>query len=600
MQEAVRVLVDFVAPQGGAGVRHAFAAPRAVLQAWSPHEVRGVIDQAHAAATAGAWCVGFVRYEAAPAFDAAYAVHEAPAAGPAQPLAWFAVFDQALPWDESAAGCPYAATDWQAELAPAAFGAGMARIARAIEDGENYQINYTMRLAGTFAGDAEAFFHALRRSQPDTYAAFIDTGHGQVLSVSPELFFEWRDGQLLSRPMKGTAARGATPEADAAQAEHLRTSEKERAEDLMIVDLIRNDISRVAQPHTVKVPRLFHTQAWPTFWGMTSDVTAASRPGARLSDVFAALFPCGSVVGVPKVRAMQLIRALEPSPRGVYCGAIGVLQSGGAATFNVAIRTVAIDAQGRALGAVGSGVTSDARPDGEWREWRDKWAFLRRASEPFDVLETVLLQDGRLPWKTAHLDRMAATAAWFGRPWDAAVRTRAEALLQEQADLQPQGTWRVRLLLDAAGQLSAQAVAQPALAQPVRVVLADRPLLDATHEFVRHNTTRRVHYDALAPHAPGVFDTLLWNEAGELTEFTRGNVVLKIDGRWLTPPLACGLLAGVGRARLLVEGLPPEAGADAGQPVHEAVVLRDDLTRAEAVAFVNSCRGWMPVVFAAV
>jgi para-aminobenzoate synthetase/4-amino-4-deoxychorismate lyase len=383
--------------------------------------------------------------------------------------------------------------------------------------------------------------------------------------------------------MKGTAARGATPEADAAQADALRASPKERAENVMIVDLLRNDISRIAQPFSVRVPRLFHTEALPSVWQMTSDVQATTRAGTTLADVFGALFPCGSVTGAPKVRAMQMIRALEAGPRGVYCGAIGVVRPGDPgqgirATFNVPIRTVIVRGDGLRCG-IGSGITSSALPDAEWQEWRDKRKFLERASQSFDLLETLALENGQLRHAAAHLARMAGAAAHFGYLWNAAIVQRC---LDALAQAHPQGLWRVRLLLNAQGQAHAEAFAMDASPARVRLQLAASPLIDAQSEFVRFKTTRRAHYNAFTPTVPDVFDTVLWNEQREITECTRGNVAMLLDGRWVTPPLACGLLPGIGRALAL----------QAGQMV-ESVVRLDDLPCVKAWAFVNSLRGWL-------
>lgn len=558
-------------------LRRAFGAPRAVLVARTLDEVRPVLDAVQAAAAQGAWCVGYLRYEAAPAFDAALAVHDADG-----PLAWFAVHDEALPWPQPVPGAGVQ-VQWQQALARPAFDAALATLQRAIADGAYYQVNFTAQMAGQLlpgqeAAPAHALFGALQRAQPGGYAAFLDTGDEQHLSVSPELFFDWRDGHLLTRPMKGTAPRGATPESDAAQAETLRTSVKERAENVMIVDLLRNDLSRIAEPFSVRVPRLFHTEALPAVWQMTSDVEARTRPGCRLADVFAALFPCGSITGAPKVHAMQAIHSLEAGPRGVYCGAIGVVQPGGAATFNVPIRTVSLrGAQARC--GIGSGITSGSVAEGEWQEWRHKQAFLARASMPFDILETLALEAGHLRHRDDHLTRMAASAAHFGHRWDA---VQAHACLQALAQAHPQGLWRVRLLLSASGKFTAQAYAMEPSPPQVRLQLADRPL-DATHgEFVRFKTTRRAHYDAFTPTAPGVFDSVLWNAQGEITECTRGNIAMRVDGRWVTPPLACGLLPGVGRAQALQAGR-----------LAERVVRVEDLPRVEALAFVNSLRGWI-------
>lgn len=582
--------IDFTRPQepGAQRLRHAFGPPRAILVAHALHEVRGVLDAVHAAAQGGAWCIGYVRYEAAAAFDAALQTHAAEG-----PLAWFSVHDQALPWPDALGADAPAEVVWAPGLPRAEFDVALDRIQQAIRDGEVYQVNYTAPLLGSAQGSAQALFEALHRTQPEGYCAHIDAGDEQVLSVSPELFFDWtRDatgGDILARPMKGTASRGATPEADAAQAAHLRTAPKERAENVMVVDLLRNDLSRIAQPHSVRVPRLFHTEALPTVWQMTSDVQARTRPGTTLTDVFAALFPCGSVTGAPKVRAMQLIRELEPAPRGVYCGAVGVVrphgpagQGGVAATFNVPIRTVVLQARDGAVQAtcgIGSGITSGAEAEAEWHEWRHKRAFVERASAAFDLLETLALDHGRLRHVDDHLNRMAAAATHFGYPWDLAC---VQACLQALAARHASCAWRVRLLLDSRGAPRAEAFALQPTPTPVRLRLADRAFDEADSEFVRHKTTRRAHYAAFAPTTPGVFDTVLWNRAGEITEGTFGNIALHLDGRWVTPPLASGLLPGVGRAVALREGR-----------MAEAVVRIEDLPRVDGWAFINSLRGWL-------
>lgn len=573
--------IDFSDPHDPAGprLRHAFGRPSQILAAHTFAQVRPLLDAVQAAAAQGLWCVGYLAYEAAPAFDAALTVHAA-----SGPLAWFALYEEALPWAcDPPAFSQSVSVDWQASCSRPMFDAAFQRIQKAITDGELYQVNFTAPVLGQLqagTGDvaAQALFGALQRAQPGGYAAYLDTGDAQLLSVSPELFFDWRDGRLLTRPMKGTAARGDTLESDAAQAELLRTSVKERAENVMVVDLLRNDVSRVAQPFSVQVPRLFHTEALPTLWQMTSDVVARTREGCSLADVFAALFPCGSVTGAPKVRAMQLIHALEPQARGVYCGALGVVQPGGAATFNVPIRTVLLQGDAVRCG-IGSGITSGAAPDAEWQEWRHKRAFLERASQAFDLLETLALSNGQLRAAPAHLARMAAAAVHFGYSWQPeAVAQCLQALVLQH----PSGLWRVRLLLNATGQARAEAYAMDASPARVQLALAGRAMAEAQGEFVRFKTTRRAHYDAFTPTRPEVFDTLLWNEAGEITECTRGNVALLMAGRWLTPALRCGLLGGIARDQALRSG-----------QLTEAVVRLDQLAQVQAFAFINSLRGWL-------
>ncbi|MCK6422631.1 MAG: aminodeoxychorismate synthase component I [Aquabacterium sp.] len=570
--------------------------PLQVLVATNHDEVRPLLRDVQAHAAHGRWCAGFLRYEAAAAFDPALAVHAADA-----PLAWFGLFEEpaaAAPPTE-----PPAPADvrWRLPLERAAFDATLAHVHRVIADGACYQVNVTSMLDGQWCGGTpRALYAALRRTQPRAWAAWIDTGTERVLSVSPELFFDWSDAApdgsrvLRTQPMKGTAARGATPEQDRQAAQALRDSPKERAENLMIVDLLRNDLSRVALPRSVRVPRLFQVQALPTVWQMTSDVQARTRGGTTLEQVFEALFPCGSVTGAPKVEAMRQIRRLEPQPRGVYCGAIGVVRPGGSATFSVAIRTIEQRAGGWHCG-IGSALTADSTAQGEWQEWRHKRAFLERASRPCALLETLRLQDGHAPAWPDHRQRMLDSARrLLGAPAAAlsALAARLDAEVAACAQAHRAGTWRLRLTAQPAAtqggpppwqvQLSCEPLA-PTSAR-LRVRLADHALQVDCDDFLLHKTTRREHYDHHAPQDPAIFDTLLWNERGELTEFTRGNLALRLDGRWLTPALACGLLPGIARQALL----------DSGR-LTEAVILREALARAQAVVFLNSLRGWLPV-----
>ncbi|TAK82422.1 MAG: bifunctional aminodeoxychorismate synthase component I/aminotransferase [Aquabacterium sp.] len=585
-------------------LRLAFDAPLLWLAAQTPADVQPVIDEAQRQAESGRWCVGYVRYEAAPAFDPALVTHEA-----SGPLACFAVFDSAREWHapmQAATG--YATGAWNQAWSRAEFDRHIATIHEAIRDGEVYQVNLTTPLQGSLEGDPLAWFDALLRGQPRGYALYLahtaleDTSGGgerRLLSVSPELFFDWRDGRLLSQPMKGTAARGASPEADAAAARALAASEKERAENLMIVDLLRNDFARLAQTGSVRVPRLFELHALPTVWQMTSTIEAQTRAGLRLSEVFGALFPCGSVTGAPKIAAMRRIHAQEGGPRGIYCGAAGVIAPGGAATFNVPIRSVELAHEAapaaragrgaaaeadtwRARCGIGSGITLDATAAGEAAEWQVKRRFLERAARPFALLESLRLQDGRIWLLQAHLRRLQASAAAFGYPCDDVAVRHA---LSRAAAAHARGSFKLRLLLDADGHVQVQADGLLPLAGaaggPARVALAREPVA-ADGEFVRHKTTRREAYAPFTPAPAGCIDTLLWNAEGELTEFTIANLALQVDGRWLTPAAECGLLPGTYRGVLLEQGA-----------LAEARLRLADLQRAKAAAFLNSVRGWV-------
>ncbi|MEO6276189.1 bifunctional anthranilate synthase component I family protein/class IV aminotransferase [Roseateles sp.] len=551
--------------------------PASWLRATRLDDVRTVIAQAEAAARAGAWVLGGLRYEAAAAFDEVLATHESTA-----PLAEFAVYDTAPePWPEGGA-VHTGLLDWR-DAEPDATVA-IERIRDYIRAGDCYQVNLTTRLrAPAGALDAEELFLALHASQPGGFSLFLrDAG---AASVSPELFFDWRpvpgakaSWLLAAQPMKGTAPRGRDRVDDEAAQAHLRTSDKERAENLMIVDLLRNDLSRVAQLGTVRVPRLFELHALPTVWQMTSTVTAVSRAGLTLADTFAALFPCGSVTGAPKIRAMQVIRALEPSARGWYCGALGLIQPGGIATFNVPIRTVEIH-DGTFTCGLGSAITLDSEPAAEIAEWRAKSRFLARAEAPVEALETLRLENGVAQRGDAHLARMQRTARHFGLHFSL---TEARAHLKAIAEAQAQGSWRLRLTCDAEGRLAHTLAAFTPTVEPVQLALAGGPIatLGPRAEFLAHKTTRRELYAFGKP--ADAFDVILWNEAGELTECSFGNLALQIDGHWLTPPLAAGLLPGVLRAELLVQGR-----------IKEARLTRAELARAQGLAFFNSLRGWL-------
>jgi para-aminobenzoate synthetase/4-amino-4-deoxychorismate lyase len=561
-------------------LRHAFADPLAVHCARRPGEVMPVLDAAAAAGARGHWCVGFVAHEAAPAFD--HALVTKPVDG--APLAWFAEF--AAPVSTLLAPSvqnTYQLGDWRTDTNHDEFRQKVESIRADIRDGRFYQVNLTTRLSADFAGDAHAFYRALQAAQPDGYHTFIDTGDAQLLSVSPELFFTLHDGKVTTQPMKGTAPRGDTPEADERIAWELTHSEKERAENLMIVDLLRNDLSRIAEPRSVEVTSLFALQPLPSVWQMTSTINAKLREGLGLPDVFRALFPCGSVTGAPKVEAMRAIRDLEAAARGVYCGAIGYVAPGGGARaracFNVGIRSVWLE-NGRAHCGVGGGITHDSTVGGEWAEVMYKSRFVRRASKAFELLETIRLEGGSYRLMERHLSRMENSARHFRFRFD--VR-RVTVALDQAAAAHASGTWRVRLLVDRAGVPRVETLALDSLPDTPTFELAQSSI-SSDDEFLLHKTTRREIYQTHAPRDAKVFDTLLWNERGELTEFTRANLVVAIDGVRLTPPLSCGLLNGTLRDELV----------GCGELV-ERVLFAADLARAEAIWWLNGVRGWVAV-----
>lgn len=372
----IKLRFDFSAAGLGEAPLH-FARPRLLLVAHRPEAVPAVLARADALARAGEWVAGFVTYEAGAAFDPAFRFRPRSAL----PLAWFGVFEAPLAADEAVPRGTARCDGWQPAAGRERYDADIARILEHIRAGDVYQINHTIRLHGRFDGDPWALYEALRAGQPDGYCALFELGRHRILSLSPELFFR-RDGtRLVSKPMKGTLPRGASREQDAQYAAALATSAKNRAENLMIVDLIRNDLSRIARPHSVCVPELFAVETYPTVHQMTSTVSAELRPDADLADLFAALFPCGSITGAPKIKAMEIIAGLEAEPRGIYCGAIGLLKPGGDAIFNVAIRTLMLDGfTGRAEYGVGGGITADSVAHDEYEEMRAKARILQCAA----------------------------------------------------------------------------------------------------------------------------------------------------------------------------------------------------------------------------
>jgi len=382
--------------------------------------------------------------------------------------------------------------------------------------------------------------------------------------------------------MKGTAARGRWREEDEAAAARLEASEKERAENLMIVDLLRNDLGRVAETGTVKVEELFRVERYPTVLQMTSTVAATLREGVTLDELFAALFPCGSVTGAPKVSTTRFIAALEDSPRGVYCGAVGFVAPGGDAAFNVAIRTVVVDKEtGEAVYGTGGGFTWDSTPGGEYADALAKAKLLTEDAPDFELLETMRLDGSGYRLLEEHLARLAASADYFDIPADVAG---AREALARHAGEHAGAARRVRLLVSQDGRARVESEPLAGLPPgPLRVALALTPVR-RSDRFLCHKTTNRGQYEARRAEVAGVFDVLLWNEEGELTEFTNGNVVVELGGECWTPPRACGLLAGTFRAELL-----------RGGGVAERVLTKDDLAHAARVWFVNGVRGWVEV-----
>jgi para-aminobenzoate synthetase / 4-amino-4-deoxychorismate lyase len=569
---------------GGSGV--VLSHPLSILRAQETADVVGVLEEAEAAAAAGRWVAGYVAYEAAAAFDPALATGRHRGCVEL-PLAWFAVFDgidAAPPLRRPPDGARGAAlTRRRIDIDAETYRDKVRRIREHIAAGDTYQVNLTARIRGQLTGDPFALYRDLALAQASPYCAYLDTGRFVVASASPELFFEWAGDRIATRPMKGTGPRGRSSAEDEIMAERLADSEKDRAENVMIVDLLRNDVGRIAEWGSVRVDQLFALERYETLWQLTSTISGTPRPGTRLVDVFGALFPSGSVTGAPKRRTMEVIAALEDTPRGVYCGAIGLLAPPGSqwrARFSVAIRTAVVDREGDGVvyGA-GGGITWDSDPDAELAELEAKTAILAGPGEDCELLETMgYWPDSGARNLAAHLDRLARSAAYFGFPYDeeSVRRTIGGATVGG-------GPCRLRVRLGRDGTPAVERSPLPETThEPVRLVIDPEPV-DPASVWLYHKTTRRSAYETRAARHPEADDVVLVNDRGEVTETTIANLAVFAEGRWCTPPISAGCLPGVERARLLATGR-----------LVERSVTTDDLRAAEALAVVSSLRGWRP------
>lgn len=560
-----------------------FANPRAIVTAAALGEVVPALERAEAWANDGGYAVGFIAYEAAPALDPALETHSLHDF----PLVWFGLYD--VPSILSASDTPLAQapthlaeppTDWIPNVSRATYDAAIARVRDHIARGDTYQVNYTLRLNARPDEDAWALFRRLVRAQPNSYAAFVDTGRYAIASASPELFLRREGARLTTLPMKGTAPRGRFPREDRERADRLWHSEKNRAENVMIVDMARNDLGRIARVGSVSVPHLWQIERYPTVWQMTSTVTAESD--ASFVEILRATFPAASITGAPKRRTMQLIAALEAEPRRVYTGAIGYLAPQRRAQFNVAIRTAVVDRQTRcAQYGVGGGIVWDSEAGDEYSEVRHKARVLTEPAREFSLLESLRWTPEEGFWLLdEHLRRLRASADYFDYPFEQARIVQA---LEGGVRALPPTVHKVRLLLARDGSLSVSAAPIQPPREPVRLALARTPV-DSNARLLFHKTTRREVYDAALAERGGADDVLLWNERGELTETCTSNIVLQVGDEYFTPPIECGLLGGTLRAALLDEG-----------KLVERVLRLEDVPRADALYRINSVRGWQKV-----
>lgn len=550
-----------------------------VVEARTTDQVIPALREIEAAVSRGRHAAGFVAYEAATALDPELTVQESGGL----PLVWFGIFRNRRPADgttEPEPGHVRLVSQPELEITREEYTSRVEDIRECIAAGETYQVNFTTRQRFRVRGDQFALYRRMCANQRAPFCAWIDTGSHRILSASPELFFSLERGLLTMKPMKGTAPRKPSAQEDRLQREALMASAKERAENLMIVDLVRNDLSRIAETGSVKVPALFEVETFPTLHQMTSTVTARLRPDTGLVDIFRALFPCGSVTGAPKRRTMEIISEREQSGRGIYCGAIGFVSPSGEALFSVAIRTAILESSsGSGSMGIGSGITWDSDPEAEYRECLAKGAFLTGDPAQFELIESLLHDKNGYLLLKRHLRRMEESAAYFGFPF-----SRDELVTRlEQLGNSLSGRLKVRVLLDANGKLSLEAQQLPVLPDslPVLRVAVSQHRIDSSDPFLYHKTTRRTLYESELRAHPECDEVIFLNERGEVTEGSYTTIVISRGGELLTPALNCGLLPGVLREELI------EAGA-----MREAVLTLEDIANTDRFWLINSVRGW--------
>ena len=563
------ILLDDARPHGASPAR-LYESPREVVVARRVDEVLPALERIAALRGEGAQLAGYLAYEAGLALEPKLTDLTAPRSGAAGPLVWFGAFDsyrelaaEDVPaWLAEHASGPAQVGPLDPQLSARGYGAAFTALQERIAAGDIYQANLTFALAGSYRGDPLALYAAARPAAGAGYGGVLFDGTHWLLSFSPELFFAERDGAAMGKPMKGTRSRGRDAAEDAALKAELEASEKDRAENLMIVDLLRNDLSRVAVPGSVKVENAFAVETYPTVHQMVTTVHAQLATGISAVDMLRALFPCGSITGAPKIRAMELIDATERDARGPYCGAIGRIDASGAAAFNVAIRTLRLTPQenqrGTAVLGVGSAIVADSEVLTEWRECLVKGGFVRLAAGGADLIETMrFTPDEGIALLELHLERIKTSASELGFAFDRhAVRNAIQALCFE-ADAPA----KLRLLVSRGGAYCLELSELPLpFSEPVPCAVLPLPV-DASDWRLRHKSTDRHFYEAAlaAAQGAGAQEALLVRDDGLLTEGCFTSLFVERGGRLLTPPASLGLLPGVLRRSLIEAGRAVEA-----------------------------------------
>lgn len=548
-------------------------------------EIVPALRRVDAAVREGFYAVGFVSYEASTGLDSSLTTKT-----PVNfPLLWFGIFRDCSQVEmcertDLETTNSYLLSQWSPSHTESEYIYAVERIREYIAAGHTYQVNFTLRLRSSFNGNTRELYRDLCRAQRARYCAFFDLGRYQILSASPELFFHLEKKDLTVRPMKGTAARGRWLAEDLESVRTLKQSEKERAENLMIVDLLRNDLGRISETGSVTVESLYDVETLETVHQMTSTIRSRMKTDVGLVELLRALFPCGSVTGAPKRRSMEIISELEDSPRGLYTGCIGYISPGMEnAIFNVAIRTVVIDSETcTAELGVGSGITWDSRPTAEYDECLAKGLFAQSAPPRYLLLESMLFEEGKGFFLfERHLQRLSESAGYFG--FDVNICAIRESLAQYS--VVHTGNKKVRLSLSHRGAftIETEELAETVESAIPLIALAGTRV-DSSHPFLYHKTTRREVYTREQAARPECVDVVFLNERDEVTEAANNNIVIRKGGELVTPPVESGLLPGTFRAHLLAAG-----------EIREQVITWEDLYLAEEIYLINSVRKWRRV-----
>lgn len=552
------------------GVRQIFTDTIKELKTKDIKEVKHLLAEVEAYQNQGYYAVGYVSYEAAPAFETKFEVIDDPLMS--EYLLYFTIHEsvqtEPIPLTYKPITLP---KTWQELTSAEEYKAAIEHIHHHIRQGDTYQVNYTVQLQQNITADPFAIYNRLFVEQNAHYNAFIQHDDVSIISVSPELFFKKDGDRLTTRPMKGTTNRGLTTETDLKQAQWLAQDQKNRSENMMIVDLLRNDMNRISKIGSENVKRLCQVEQYSTVWQMTSTIETQLLPNSSLSDVFQALFPCGSITGAPKIATMEIINKVEKQPRGVYCGAIGILVPQGPSIFNVAIRTLQMEGT-KAVYGVGGGITWDSKWEAEYEETKQKAAVLYRQNPRFDLISTGRVHQGKLLFLEEHMKRLQESSRYFDYPFNKEkVKKQVEDLCQS---LDFDTDYRLKMSLAKDGELTFEHNQLTGLADDfcqARLVEQTYPL-DSPYTYFK--TSYRPHI-SLGPH-----EQIYYNQKKELLETSIGNLVLKIEDQLYTPPIRLGLLNGIYRQNLI-----------ANNQVTERVLTLDNLKQAQAIYGCNAVRG---------